>query len=63
MYIKHFYIPEEFSIVAKLKHENFKCIVIYSLPPLTFFFTYEVSSVFEQEISFIKVSTAEHTPP
>lgn len=63
MYIKHLYIPEEFSIVAKLKHENFKCIMIYPLPPLVFFFADEVASVFQQEVPFIKLSTAEHTSP
>ncbi len=63
MYIKHLYIPEVFSVVAKLKHENFKCVMIYPLPPLIFFFADEVASVFQQEVSFIKLSTAEHTSP
>jgi hypothetical protein len=33
------------------------------LPPLIFFFGDEVASVFQQEVSFIKLSTAEHTSP
>jgi len=57
------YIPEEFSIITKLKQEYFECVMIYSLPPLTFFFAYEVSSVFQQEVSLLKLSATENTSP
>lgn len=61
--MKYLYIPKEFAVETKFKHKYFEGVMIYSLPLLTFFFAYEISSIFQKKVSFLKLSTTKYTSP